>query len=43
MARWDNENVDDLDLPAPETIVTNFVGTNGKTVTEKKAFAKTVT
>ena len=43
MARWENENIDNLGLPDPEKVVTNFVGTNGKTVTEKKAFAKTVT
>ena len=43
MARWENEDISDLNLPNPETNVISFVGKDGASVDENKAFAKTVT
>jgi len=43
MARWENEDISDLNLPNPETTVISFVGKDGASVDESKAFAKTVT
>jgi len=43
MARWEDEDISDLNLPNPEAIITNFVGKDGASVEEGKAFAKTVT
>ncbi|HAT67298.1 MAG TPA: hypothetical protein DCS66_22335 [Flavobacteriaceae bacterium] len=43
MARWENEDISDLNLPNPETTVISFVGKDGASVDENKAFAKTVT
>ena len=43
MARWENEDVSDLNLPDPEAATTDFIGKDGKPVAETKAFAKMVT
>lgn len=42
MARWENEDVSDLNLPDPEKIETLFIGLNGENTTEDKAIAKCV-
>jgi len=40
MARWENENVDNLDLPSPEKITYKFFGEKGEEADESSAFAK---
>ncbi len=42
MARWENEDVSDLNLPDPEKIETTFIGLHGEATTEDKAVAKRV-
>tara|TARA_R100000008_G_scaffold33121_1_gene18698 strand:+ start:1685 stop:2032 length:348 start_codon:yes stop_codon:yes gene_type:complete len=42
MARWENEDVSDLNLPDPEKIETTFIGLHGEETTEDKAMAKRV-
>jgi hypothetical protein len=42
MARWENENLEGLNLPDPEKKVYMFFGAGGKESKEGDAFMKTV-
>ena len=41
MARWENEDVSDLNLPDPEHVSRVYLGKSGESVEEKNAFAYT--
>tara|TARA_Y100000004_G_scaffold161753_1_gene190003 strand:+ start:400 stop:732 length:333 start_codon:yes stop_codon:yes gene_type:complete len=41
MARWENEDVSDLNLPDPEQVKRVYIGKSAATVEEKNAFAYT--
>jgi|TARA_R110000824_G_scaffold348008_1_gene534731 hypothetical protein len=40
MARWENEDVSDLNIPDPVETNTTYVGLQGKETTEEQALAK---
>ena len=42
MARWENEDVSDLNIPDPENVETTFLDVNGEQSVENKAVAKLV-
>ena len=43
MSKWENEDVSNLELPDPETTVTDFFDAKGNNCNENFAVAKTVT
>ena len=40
MARWENEDVSDLNIPDPPSVEETFIDLNGENVEERRAIAK---